>query len=181
MNLVERVKAILLTPQTEWRIVDRETGDRTYLFTNYVAILTALPAVAAFIGFSFAGLGVGYALIFGVFLYVVFCAGWYVEAIVVDALAPTFGAQRNMASAVKIATYSSTAFWIAGIVLLIPRIAVLMLLGAAYSIYLLWLGLPPLMRVREARASAYAAIVVVVMFVIAIVVIVVLGMIILPI
>jgi Yip1 domain len=181
MDLVERVKAILLTPQNEWQVIDRETGDPTYLFTNYVAILAAVPAVAAFIGYFLAGMGLVDALILGVFFYVVCCAAWYVEATVIDALAPTFGAPKNIAGAMKIATYSSTAFWIAGIVLLIPRIAVLMLLGAAYSVYLLWLGLPPLMRVREARASAYAAVVVVVMFVIAIVVIVVLGMIILPI
>jgi Yip1 domain len=84
-----------------------------------------------------------------------------------------------MPSAVKLATYSSTSFWIAGILFLIPRIAVLIVLGAAYSIYLLWLGLPALMRVPQERATAYTAAVVAVMLVIMIVIIVVLGMIIL--
>jgi hypothetical protein len=52
MNLVERMNAILLTPKTEWEVIDRETGDQTYLFTNYVAILAAVPTVAVFIGYS---------------------------------------------------------------------------------------------------------------------------------
>ena len=44
MNLVERVKGILLTPKEEWPVIDSETGDANYLFTNYVAILVAIPA-----------------------------------------------------------------------------------------------------------------------------------------
>ena len=50
MNLVERVKAILLTPKTEWAAIEGEPGDPPYLFTNYVAILAAIPAVCGFIG-----------------------------------------------------------------------------------------------------------------------------------
>ena len=178
MNLVERVKAILLTPKTEWQVIDGETGDQTYLFTNYVAILAAVPAVAVFIGYSLAGLGVGRALILGVFFYVIYCVAWYVVALVIDALAPTFGGQKNFAAALKVSTYSQTAGWLAGIFQLIPPISVLSIVGL-YSIYLLWLGLPALMRAPQERATAYTAAVVAVMLVIMIVVIIVLGMIIL--
>ncbi len=55
MNLVERVKAILLTPKTEWATIEGEPGDPQYLFTNYVAILAAIPAVCHFIGMSLVG------------------------------------------------------------------------------------------------------------------------------
>ena len=58
MNLVERVKAILLTPKTEWPVIEREPGDVKYLFTNYVAILAAIPAIAGFIGGSIIGFNV---------------------------------------------------------------------------------------------------------------------------
>src|SRR4051812_16778372 len=50
MNLVERVKAIVLTPRTEWPVIAAEPGDAAYLFRNYVAILAAIPAVAGLIG-----------------------------------------------------------------------------------------------------------------------------------
>src|SRR5215475_16184931 len=78
MNLVERVKAILLTPKEEWPVIDSETGDANYLFTNYVAILAAIPAVCTFIGYAIFGVGLGGALIFGIFLYVIHCGMWYV-------------------------------------------------------------------------------------------------------
>jgi hypothetical protein len=165
MNLVERVKAILVTPKTEWAVIDGETGDANYLFTNYVAILAAVPAVASFLGLSFSGVGVGSALIFGILVYVLHCVAWYVQALIIDALAPTFGGRKDLPSALKVSAYSATAVWLAGIFQLIPLLAILTLLGL-YSIYLLWLGLPVLMKTPPERATAYTAAVVVIMVVI---------------
>ena len=59
MNVVERVKAILVTPKTEWQAIETEPGDPAYLFTNYVAILAAIPAVCGFIGMTIAGRSAG--------------------------------------------------------------------------------------------------------------------------
>jgi len=179
MNLVERVKAILLSPKTEWQVIDSETGDPTFLFTNYVGILAAVPAAAAFIGYSFGGLGMGLALIWGIFLYVFYCAAWYVQALVIDALAPTFGGQKNFPAALKVSAYSSTAAWLAGIFQLIPAISILGVLGL-YSLYLLWLGLPRLMRAPESRATGYTAAVVAIMIVVTIIVMIILAMIVWP-
>jgi Yip1 domain len=176
MNLVERVKAILLSPKTEWQVIEGEPGDANYLFTNYVAILAAVPAVAAFLGYSIAGLGIGRALVLAIFLYVVYCAAWYVEALVIDGLAPTFGGQKNFPNALKVAAYSSTAGWLAGIFQLIPPISVLSILGL-YSLYLLWLGLPVLMKSPPDRATGYTAAVVVIMFVIMLIIGFIVGMI----
>ena len=58
MNLVERVKAILLQPNSEWPVIEREPGDAGYLFSNYVAILAAIPPVCGFIGTSIIGVGI---------------------------------------------------------------------------------------------------------------------------
>jgi hypothetical protein len=169
MNLVERAQAILLSPKTEWQVIDGETGDPTYLFTNYVAILAAVPAASVFIGYSFAGMSVGTALFLAIFLYVFYCVGWYVEALVIDALAPTFGGQRNFPAALKLSAYSSTAVWLAGIFQIIPLLAILGIVGL-YSLYLLWLGLPMLMRTPPDRSTAYTAAVVGIMIAIGIVV-----------
>jgi hypothetical protein len=165
MDLVARVKAILLTPKTEWTVIDGETGDANYLFTNYVAILAAIPPVATLIGYSIAGLGVGRALIFAIFSYIISCLTWYVSALVIDALAPTFGGVKNFGSALKLSAYAWTASWLAGIFNLIPRLAVLGILGL-YSVYLLWLGIPVLMKAPADRATGYTAAVVVIMIVI---------------
>ena len=80
-------------------------------------------------------------------------------ALIIDALAPSFQAQKNFPNALKLSVYSHTPFWLAGIFLLIPGLSFLTLLGF-YGLYLLWLGLPPLMRAPSDRALVYAAAVV---------------------
>ena len=55
MNLVERVKKLLLTPSEEWSVIKGETHTVVDLYTKYVMILSAIPAVGWFLGFSVIG------------------------------------------------------------------------------------------------------------------------------
>ena len=57
MNLVERIKGILLQPKMEWAKIESERGDAGYLFSNYVAIVAAIPPICTFIGTSIIGFG----------------------------------------------------------------------------------------------------------------------------
>jgi hypothetical protein len=102
MDLVERVKAILLTPKSEWLVIERESGDPTYLFANYVAILAAIPAICGFIGTSIIGVSlpvvgtirVGFmaGLASAIVHYLLAFVMVYVMGLIIDALAPTFDA-----------------------------------------------------------------------------------------
>jgi hypothetical protein len=92
--------------------------------------------------------------------YVLALAGTYVLGLIIDALAPTFNGQRSQIQALKVAVYSSTASWIAGIFQLIPGLRLLTILGL-YSLYLLYLGLPVLMKSPRDKAGAYTAVVIV--------------------
>jgi hypothetical protein len=179
MNVMERAKAILLTPKSEWAVIDSESGDATFLLTNYVAILVAIPAVASFVGYSVIGVPLGRALIFAVFTYVVYCVAWYVEGYVIDRLAPTFGGRRNLPSALKVSAYASTAAWLAGIFHLIPALAILGILGL-YTLYLLYTGLPVLMKSPADRALGYTAAVVAVMIVAMVVIMIPVGILLRP-
>jgi len=179
MDLVERVKAILITPKTEWPVIATESGDAQYLFTNYVAILAAVPPVAMFLGYAIAGLGVGRALLLAIVAYVLYCVAWYVEGLVIDFLAPSFGGRKDLPSALKLAAYSSTAAWLAGVFYLIPPLAILSIVGL-YSIYLLWLGLPALMKSPPERAILYTVAIVVVLVALGFVIVLIRGLLIAP-
>jgi hypothetical protein len=179
MNLVERVKAILLTPKTEWPVIEREPGDAAYLFTKYVAILAAIPAIAGFIGSSLIGfsvptvgtvrISIAAGLVNAVLTYVMSFVIAYVVALIADALAPRFGGQRGFENALKLVVYSYTAGWLAGIFLVIPALGFLGILGL-YGIYVFWTGAPVLMKVPQGRATGYTAAVMVCALVIVIVV-----------
>ena len=158
MDIVERVKAILLTPKSEWLVIERESGDPVFLFTNYVAILAAIPAVCGFIGLSLIGVvGIGAGLVFAIVQYLLAFVTAYVLGLIIDALAPTFDAQKNPPNALKLAVYSMTPGWVAGIFLLIPVLGFLAFILGLYGFYLLWVGLPPLMKGPEEKAIVYTA------------------------
>ena len=178
MSLIDRVKNIILTPKTEWPVIDREPGDVPYIFTNYVAILAAIPAICGFIGMSIVGMslpGVGTVripvasgLVNAIVGYLLAFAVVYVVALIVDALAPTFGGRKNFDNALKVTAYSYTPSWLVGVFLLIPGLRFLMILGL-YGLYLLWLGLPTLMKSPQDKSLGYTVAVVVCAIVIGIV------------
>jgi hypothetical protein len=162
MDIVERVKAILLTPKSEWLVIERESGDPAFLFTNYVAILAAIPAVCGFIGMSLIGIGgIGGGLVSAIVSYLLAFVTVYVLGLIIDALAPTFDAQKNPANALKLAVYSMTPGWVAGIFLLIPVLGILTFILGLYGYYLLWVGLTPLMKGPEEKTIVYTGAIVV--------------------
>ena len=164
MTLMSRVKAIMLDPDSEWRVIADEPGGVTYLFTRYVAILALIPALAGFIGYSIIGVSVSAGtfrvplvpgLINMALSYVFTFVIVYAVALVVDTLATSFRAERHFPNALKLAVYSFTPVWLAGIFILIPGLSFLSILGL-YGLYLIWTGLTPLMGSPRDKSFFYA-------------------------
>ncbi|HSI57888.1 MAG TPA: Yip1 family protein [Ideonella sp.] len=177
--LINRVKNILLTPKTEWPVVAGEGGTVSDLYTRYIMLLALVPAVAGFIGLSLVGIGgLGYSfrvpfvsgLVHAVVGYGLSLAMVYALAWVVNALAPNFGAQKDLFAAAKLVAYSLTAAWLGGIFSLLPSLAVLGVLAGLYSVYLLYLGLPVLMRCPPEKAVVYTVFTVICGFVLSMVI-----------
>lgn len=167
MDIVSRVQDILLKPRKTWPTIASEPTDVASLYKDYVLILAAIPPVAGFVGLSLIGLGfMRVPLMFGlssmIAQYVLTLVMVYVLALIVDALAPTFGGTRDRMRALKLVAYGSTAAMVGGIFNLLPALSILGLLAALYSIYLFYLGLPVMMRCPQDRAAAYTAVVAVI-------------------
>ncbi len=168
-GLIARVKNILLAPKDEWARIEGEPATVGGLYVGYACILAAIGPLAGLIGgqlFGYNALIVSFhpsliASITGaVVRYLLNLAGVFVLALVIDALAPSFGGTKNQIQALKVAVYSSTAAWVAAIFGLFPPLAILSILGA-YGLYLLYLGLPQLMKAPQDKALAYTAVTVV--------------------
>lgn len=171
MNVMQRAQDILMKPKETWPVIEGEGGDVESIYREYLIYVAAVPAIAGFIGLSLVGLGgLGVAMRvpllaglaqmivgFGLTLAVV-----YVVALIVDAFAPTFGGTKNRLNALKLVAYGSTASLLGGIVGAVPgNLAVLGVLASLYSIYLVYTGLPVLMKCRTEKTGAYTAVVVV--------------------
>ena len=157
MKLVGRAKAIMLTPEAEWPVIGQEKRSAYGLFVPYVAVLAAIPEVAHFIGQSLIGgyRPIGAGLLRALVVYLASFAIVYLVAVVIDVSAARFGGEKNFSNALKLSVYSHTPLWLAGIFLLIPGLSFLLILG----VYLLWTGLPLLMRVPRERALPHAILV----------------------
>ena len=170
MNLIDRAKNICLSPKTEWEVIATETTSTGDLYKSYIIPLAAIPPIGAFIGLSMVGVGVGFlgnyhvpffmGLTSAVVQYVLGLVGVYLLALIVNALAPSFNAEKNMSQALKVTAYAFTPAWIAGVLMLIPALGILTILASFYALYLLFLGLPKLMKVPEEKAVAYTGVVV---------------------
>jgi hypothetical protein len=173
-NVFERIRNILLTPRTEWPVIEREFTEPAFLFVRYVAILAIIPALAGFIGMSLVGVkvsvgtfrepvasGVSNAVISYLLTFMVV----YVVAMIIDLLAGFFGGRRHFMNALKLSVYAHTPVWLAGVFLLMPGLRFLTVLGL-YSVHLLWTGLPVLMDVPRNRAPFYALAIIVLAFIV---------------
>ena len=179
MNLVDRVKKILLQPRQEWTVISAEPQTVAGLYTRYVMILAAIPAIASFIGFSivgYSGFGATYRVPMAagvasmVINYLLTLGGVYVLALIIDGLAPNFGGEKNFMQALKVSAFAPTASWIAGVFAILPTLAIIAVLGGLYSLYLLYLGLASLMKVPEEKSITYTVVVILITIVMMVVI-----------
>ena len=170
MNAAARVKAILIDPAAAWRGFEKDIGDPAYLLSRYVAVLALIPALSSFIGATLIGvvapsgaiLRAGFidGLFGAIFSYAASCAIVLLLGLIIDLLAPLFGGRRDFEDAFKLAVYSFTPLWLAGIFLLLPGLRFLLLTGV-YGIYLFWLGAPRLAKVPEQQSANFTLVIVI--------------------
>ena len=176
MNVVERAKAILLQPTATWPVIDAEPATVQSIYKDWLILMAAIPAVCGFIGISLVGVGFGFrlpiisGLVTAILGYVLSLVAAYVMALIVDALAPSFGGTKNPVGALKVVAYGATAVYVAGVLKLIPMLGILGIVAACYSIYLMYLGLPAVMKCPQDKAPGYTAVVVILYIVVAMVV-----------
>jgi hypothetical protein len=191
MSLVDRAKNILLSPKIEWEVIAKEDTSVGGLFTGYACILALIPAITSIIFLGALGLGtIGFgqaaALIgaMGISYFVatsivgyilgLFCL-WLVS-IIVKAVSPSFNGKDDMLQATKLMVYSGTPVWVAGLVSWIPILGWLIGFGAmAYAVYLVYLGVKPVLGVPDDKVAGMTVVTVLVYFVTALAVSMIIG------
>jgi len=186
MDLVARVQAICLKPKEEWLKIKAEPATVSGLFATYAMILAAIPAAGQFIGFGLIGrsypfiglvrMNLGTSLLRAIFSYVFSLVTLYVFALIINALAPSFASAPNQINALKLAVYSMTPGWVAGIFYVIPALGVLAMLGSLYGLYILYLGFAaPMMETPKEKVLGYLIVSIVAVAVLTVVVALILG------
>ena len=175
MNLIDRVKNILTAPQKEWQVINLENDSASKVTTSYLVPLALIGTVAAFIGFGLIGMNFGWGIKFkstefglkmaiGYFIRAI--AGPFILAFIIDALAPNFGSEKNFNKSFQVAAYMATPGLIAGIFMILPSLAILVLIALIYGLYLLYIGMPILKKTPDDKKVNYFVVVLVVAIVV---------------
>jgi hypothetical protein len=178
-SLQTRVVNILKSPATEWPVIAAEPTDVGTLYREYIMILAAIPVVATFIGQSIIGVTMPFSgpyrtpMVNGISLmivsYVMALVGVYINAVVIEWLAPKFGSSGSRVDALKMVAYASTPMWVAGALNVLPLLGMLVLLAMLYGIYLFYLGLPVVMKTPPDQVVGFMVVAAVVMIVVSLV------------
>ena len=178
MNLIERAKNIIVSPKTEWDAIANEEPNIQQVLIGYVIPMSLIPAIAIIIGWGLIGVygftSLNYGIALAVVQVVTAILSVFVAAFVIDALAPSFGSQKNLGRAVQLVAFSMTPAWVGGILNILPSISWLGSLFGLYGLYLLYLGLTPLMKTAEDKKVGYIIVSIIVLIVVYFVIIAIL-------
>ncbi len=161
MSLVDRAKNIIMTPKTEWPVIAGEEPNVGQVISAYVVPLALIPTLASIVGYGIVGLivtSLRWGLALGLVQFVTAVIAVYLTAFVIDFLAPNFGSQKNIGRAVQLVAYAFTPFWVAGVFYILPTLGILAWVAGLYSIYLIYLGLPVLMKTPQDKTVSYLVI-----------------------
>lgn len=178
MNLIERAKNILISPAKEWDVIAGEEPDVNKIFTGYVIPLAGAAAVAAFIGYGLIGFnmlgyrmgGIDWGLYQALVSFIVSVCSVFLTAFVIDALAPSFGSEKNFGRSFQLVAYSYTAGWIGGLFQILPVIAFLGTILSLYGLYILYIGMPKLKYTPADKHIGYFVVTLIVLIAVYIVV-----------
>ncbi len=127
------------------------------IYTGWVMIFAAIGPLALLLT-----IGVG-GVKFAIGSYIMALIITFILALLVDALAPTFGGTKDnfVGASLKLSAYSYTAAWIAGIFTLLGMLGTAILLVASiYTWYTFYLGAPVLKKCTPEKAVPFTIIIV---------------------
>ena len=184
-GLIARLRGLVTNPRLEWPRIDATPMTEQAIYTGVVVPLAAIPAIARAVGSvvfpphvfgiiirtSVAGAVTGAVVGFLLSVLSVF-----LTALIVSALAPQFGGVNDRTRATKLIAFTSAPVWAAGILYIIPQLGGLATLVAGlYAIYLLYLGLPVLMKSAPDKTVGFIVVTALVGIVVSLVVLTIAG------
>jgi len=165
-GLIQRIVNITLRPKNEWPVIAAEPASMTGIVVGCVVPLAAVQAVLSVVHMAVLGVSVPFmgsvrmplvsslsaALVGFIFALI----GLFLFAVIVNAWAPFFGGRRSLPEALKVAAYAAVPGWLGSFCVVLPMLATLLgLLAGLYALYVLYLGLPVVMRAPKEKALSY--------------------------
>ena len=170
--LLHHIYGLFTHPREEWQDIEKERSDNKVLYQGYVAILALVPVVCGYIGTVKVGWTIGNdelvslspdsGLILCSLSYIALLVSIFILGKLIDWIGKTYGADidEKHPRGMSLASYAMTPLFLAGAVAIYPSITLNMLVvlaAMAYTVYLIYTGVPVLMHISAERGFLFAS------------------------
>lgn len=158
------------SPTSEWHIIRKKIEHNSCKYVLLVFILALIPPLSGFIGTTQFGwkignadpvkLTQGSAFIMALAYYFAIVAGIFIMGYMIQWMGKTYVKNVGMSESTALAVFVSVPLLLVGVFMLYPVLWVNFLIGLvalAYSVYLLYSGLPILMDLPKEKGFLYAS------------------------
>lgn len=160
--ILSRAYGMLRDPKEEWRQVKEEETNASSIMLGYVAPLAAIAPIAGVIGqLAFARdeveTSAGAIVTGAIVSYISIVALIFFVGILANAIAENFEASPHELNAIKLAAYAPTPWFLLSVISIFPAFWWVALFGLPITAFLIYRGLPILLRCPPDRAMAFTA------------------------
>ncbi len=168
--IFKHIVGLFTNPKREWEAIRDDKCTIGKCYAMHVLILAAIPAVSGFIGTTQIGWQIGAgdpiklttqsALIIALLYYLAMLVGVFSMGWMIHWMGNTYGTDASLSQSVVLAAYTATPLFLIGIMELYPVLWLNMVIGLpalAYTVYLLYTGLPIMMGVSEDRGFLFSS------------------------
>lgn len=169
--VLSHVWGLFAHPEDEWKAIHNERYTVWRFYVSHVLILAAIPAVSGYIGTTQIGWKIATApvvklthesaLSIAILFYLAMLVAVFTVGKLICWMGQTYGVrQRSLGQCTALATYTATPLFLIGIMLLYPVLWLNLVLGLpalAYTVYLLYTGVPIMMDIPKERGFLYAS------------------------
>jgi hypothetical protein len=168
--LINHVLGLLLNPREEWQAIKQENKSIAACYLELILILALIPPFAGFYGTTQIGWQIGWeqpvkltgtsALPIAVLYYLMILVAVLIVGKAIHWMAMTYGASPTLAQCVRLAAFTATPLLLIGVMQFYPVLWVNFVVGLAalaYTIYLLYTGVPIMMDISEERGFLFSS------------------------
>ena len=166
---IQHIIGLFTDPVGEWEKIREEQKSRRGGF-GFIFVLSAIPAISGYIGTTQVGwrIGVGdpvritgdSAIAIAIIFYLAMIVGVFSIGWVIHLLGKAYEVEKPLPLCLALAAYTATPLFLIGIMEVYPVLWLNMLLGLpalAYTVYLLYSGLPIMMEIPTERGFLYSS------------------------
>lgn len=168
--MLQHVMGLLTQPRQEWEKIHDENESVGECYMRHVLPLAALSPVAGVFGTTLIGwqiassapvsLTPGSAIQIGIVYYLAILFSVFMIGVMIRWMGETYGAEQSLSRCVALAAYTATPLFLVGVMQLYPVLWVNFIVGLpalAYTVYLLYTGVPIMMEIPTERGFLFAS------------------------